>query len=117
VSFGIIHFDALEPTAKMVPTWIPGSGTFWAMATGMGHIAGGVALITNVHARLAAQLLAAMYLGFEILIWVPAAWSTPGDPIAWGGNAITIALAASALVLGDALARRNAAIRPAQAHR
>ena len=113
LSFGIIHFDALEPTAKMVPTWIPGSGTFWATATGVGHIAGGLALIANFRARLAAQLLATMYMAFELLIWVPAVWATPGDPIAWGGNAITIAIAASALVLGDAVARsgRDAPVR------
>ncbi|MGZ2411661.1 putative membrane protein [Sphingomonas sp. F9_3S_D5_B_2] len=104
VSFGIIHFDALEPTAKMVPGWIPGSGTFWAMATGAAHAAGGIALILNFRPRLAAQLLAAMYMVFDLLIWIPGVAANPRDPIAWGGTAVTLAMAASALVLADAIA-------------
>jgi uncharacterized membrane protein len=105
VSFGVIHFDALEETAKLVPEWIPGSGTFWAMATGLAHAAGGIALVVSFRGRIAARLLAAMYFVFELSIWLPMVWATPRDPIAWGGNAITIAIAASALVLADALKR------------
>ena len=113
VSFGIIHFDALQPTAKMVPAWLPGSGTFWAMATGLCHAAGGLALIFNFRARLAAYLLAAMYLVFELLVWVPSAWPVHADPVVWGGNAVTIAIAGSAWVLGDVLGeRRNSGAVP-----
>jgi uncharacterized membrane protein len=104
VAFGIIHFDALAQTAQMVPGWLPGSGRFWAVVTGLGHAAGGVALIVNFRARLAAYSLATMYLIIELLVWVPSAWPIHGDPVVWGGNAITIAIAAAAWVLGDVLA-------------
>jgi uncharacterized membrane protein YphA (DoxX/SURF4 family) len=103
VAFGLVHFEALEQTAQMVPAWIPGSGAFWARATGVAHAAGGVALIIGFRPRLAARLLAAMYLVFELLIWIPNVWTAPDQPITWMGNALTVLLAASALVLADAL--------------
>jgi uncharacterized membrane protein len=103
VAFGLLHFEALQQTADMVPGWIPGSGEFWARATGVAHAAGGVALILNVRPRLAARLLAAMYLMFELVIWIPKLFVTPDQPITWTGNAVTVVLAASALVLADAM--------------
>jgi uncharacterized membrane protein len=107
VAFGIIHFDALAQTAQMVPGWLPASGKFWAMFTGACHAAGGLMLIFNFRARLAAYLLAAMYFVFELLVWVPMAWPFHFDPVAWGGNAVTIAIAGAAWVLGDVLAQRR----------
>ena len=58
----------------------------------------------NFRARLAAYLLATMYLIIELLVWIPSVWPIHGDPVVWGGNAITIAIAAAAWVLGDVLA-------------
>ena len=78
-------------------------GEFWARVTGVAHAAGGVALILNVRPRLAARLLAAMYLGFELLIWIPRLVATPDQAATWTGNAVTVVLAASALVLADAI--------------
>ena len=44
-------------TVPLVPKWLPPSREFWAYATGIGHIAAGVAILTGVQARLAAVLL------------------------------------------------------------
>jgi uncharacterized membrane protein YphA (DoxX/SURF4 family) len=104
VSFGIVHFEALQQTADMVPAWLPGSGSFWAKATGIAHAVGGLALILNFKPRWAAGLLAVMYLLFDLLIWLPKLVTAPADPIVWAGNAMTVILAASALVLAGTIA-------------
>lgn len=109
ISFGAVHFEALEQTAAMVPQWIPGSGSFWAQLTGVLDIVGGIALVANLKPRAAAHSLAAMYMVFEILIWLPRLWENPGQAIVWTGNAVTIVLAASMLVLADSVGRWRSA--------
>jgi uncharacterized membrane protein YphA (DoxX/SURF4 family) len=105
VSFGWVHFEALQQTADMVPHWIAGSGTFWAKATGIAHALGGLALLLNLRAQLVARLLAAMYFGFELIIWLPRLGDGFDQPIVWMGNAVTVIVAASALLLADAEGR------------
>ncbi|EQD44645.1 DoxX family protein, partial [mine drainage metagenome] len=69
--FGGAHFFYMNLTAPLVPAWLPPSREFWAVATGMGQIAAGVAFLTGVQARLAAILLTSMYVSFALLVWVP----------------------------------------------
>ena len=42
--FGGAHFFYLNLTVPLVPTWLPPTPTFWAYATGLGHIATGITL-------------------------------------------------------------------------
>src|SRR5678816_2291117 len=48
--FGFAHFNYIDFTATMVPAWIPPSQVFWAWATGAGHLAAGVALVSGIQA-------------------------------------------------------------------
>jgi uncharacterized membrane protein len=68
VLFGGAHFAYMNMTAPLVPKWLPPSQIFWGYATGVFHIAGGVALITNIRARLAAILLTVMYALFTLAL-------------------------------------------------
>jgi hypothetical protein len=52
--FGGAHFVYPGQTIPLVPKWLPPSQAFWASATGLCHIAGGVAILTRIRARLAA---------------------------------------------------------------
>lgn len=112
ISFGIIHFDALPQTASLVPAWLPPSQEFWAQATGVADIAAGLALLTGVQARLAARLLTAMFVTFQLLVWLPKIPHNPTDHIVWAGNSINLALIASAWVMADRV--RNRAFRAAK---
>ncbi len=78
---------------------------FWAYATGIGHIAAGVAILTGVQARLAAILLTAMYASFTPLVHVPMLLADPSSHWIWSENAENIALTGVAWVVADSLAR------------
>jgi len=105
--FGGAHFFYMNLTVPLVPAWLPPSQTFWAYATGIGHIAAGVAIITGVRARLAAILLTAMYASFTPLVHVPMLLSHPASHFIWSENALNLALTGAAWVVADSLARQT----------
>src|SRR3954466_4677614 len=65
--FGTAHFVYMSLTAPLVPKWLPPSQEFWGYATALFHIAGGLAILTGVKARLGAILLTAMYALFSVM--------------------------------------------------
>jgi hypothetical protein len=105
--FGGAHFVYLNFTAPLVPKWLPPSQLFWAHATGIAHIAAGVAILTGVRARLAAILLTVMYASFTPLVHIPAILANPSSFTTWTENAINLALAGAAWVVADSLASRG----------
>jgi uncharacterized membrane protein len=116
--FGTAHFLYMNLTAPLVPKWLPPTQEFWAYATGIAHIAAGVAILTRVKARLAAMLLTIMYASFSVLVHVPMAFADPANHWIWNENAVNIALIGAAWVVADSLAQRGAseAISEPRAH-
>ena len=55
IVFGFAHFDYIDSRRSIVPAWIPPTRLFWAWATGAGHLAAGLALVSGIQARLAAR--------------------------------------------------------------
>jgi uncharacterized membrane protein YphA (DoxX/SURF4 family) len=103
IAFGLNHFFALPQTAGMVPSWIPPGQIFWAAATGIFYVSGGVALVTGVLASLAARLLALMIACFGVLIWAPALFAHPESHLVWAGNAINLLATAGAWIIADSI--------------
>jgi uncharacterized membrane protein YphA (DoxX/SURF4 family) len=103
--FGGAHFVYMNMTAPLVPKWLPPGQAFWAYATGVGHIAAGVAILTGVQARLAAILLTAMYASFTLLVHGPMLLADRSNHWIWSENALNIALTGVAWVVADSLAR------------
>jgi uncharacterized membrane protein YphA (DoxX/SURF4 family) len=103
--FGGAHFFYMGLTVPLIPKWLPPSQEFWAYATGIGHIAAGVAILTGVQARLAAILLTAMFAAFTPLVHVPLLLADPASHTNWSENALNIALTGAAWVVADSLAR------------
>jgi uncharacterized membrane protein YphA (DoxX/SURF4 family) len=106
--FGGAHFFYMSLTVPLVPKWLPPSQEFWAYATGIGHIAAGVAILTGVQARLAAILLTTMFAAFTPLVHVPLLLADPSSHTNWSENALNIALTGAAWVVADSLARTRA---------
>ncbi len=113
--FGLAHFIYLDFTAGMVPKWLPPGQTFWAVVTGVAHVAAGVAILARRWAHLAAVLLAVMFAGFGILIHAPLLLADPHSHLNWVMNAMNLALTGSAWVMADALAARRPAVSAAVA--
>ena len=105
--FGGAHFFYMNYTVPMVPKWLPPTQEFWAYATGIGHIAAGVAILTGVQARLAAILLTAMFASFTPLVHLPMLLADPTRYMNWTENALNLALTGAAWVVADSLARQR----------
>ena len=103
--FGGAHFFYMNLTTPLVPKWLPPGQEFWAYATGIGHIAAGLAILTGVRARLAAILLTAMYAAFTPLVHAPMLLADPSSHGIWSENALNLALTGAAWVVADSLAR------------
>ena len=103
--FGAAHFVYMNLTAPLVPKWLPPTREFWAHATGVAHIAAGVAILTGVEARLAAILLTIMFASFTPLVHVPMLLADPSNHWIWSENAENLALIGAAWAMADSLAR------------
>jgi uncharacterized membrane protein YphA (DoxX/SURF4 family) len=103
--FGGAHFFYMNLTVPLVPKWLPPTQEFWAYATGVAHIAAGVAILTGVQARLAAILLTVMFASFTPLVHVPLLLADPSSHVNWAENALNVALTGAAWVVADSLAR------------
>ena len=112
VLFGGAHFIYMNFTAPLVPKWLPLSGVFWGYATGVFHIAGGLAILAGVRARLAAILLTVMYALFTPLVHIPTVLANPALHFNWTENAANLVLVGVAWVVADSLARAKAAPAP-----
>ena len=98
--FGFAHFNYIDFTASMVPAWIPGK-TFWAWATGAGHLAAGLSLVSGIGARLGVTCEAAMMGSFVVLLHLPRVVAAPDQHVEW------IMLGVSAMLTGAALLVRK----------
>jgi uncharacterized membrane protein len=107
VIFGGAHFVYMNLTAPLVPKWLPPSQIFWGYATGVAHIAAGLAIISGVQARLAAILLTIMYASFTPLVHLPMLLADHANHFIWTENAVNIALTGVAWVVADSLAAGN----------
>ena len=108
LAFGLSHLMMSKETAGMVPGWIPPNPLFWAYATGVCYLLAGIAILTRVRDKLAAQLTVVMMLSFNVFVWLPMLMDKP-NAFNWAGNAITFAMASAAWVIADSLTRPDTA--------
>jgi uncharacterized membrane protein YphA (DoxX/SURF4 family) len=94
--FGASHLVYADFTAAMVPAWIPPNGLFWAYATGVAHIAAGLAIASGVLRRLAAGLLALMCGLFVVLLHAPRVVAAPDSRIEWTMLFVSLSIAGAA---------------------
>ena len=102
-SFCLEQAFYLDNTASLVPTWIPPSPMFWAVATTVFFALAAVALLANVRALLASRLLTLMLVLFGLLVWVPLLIANPHSYANWSEFAETFAIAGAAWMLTDLL--------------
>lgn len=103
VSFTLEQLLYLSGTAEFVPKWVPPGQMFWAIVTTIAFALAAIALLTGRFALLASQLMTAMIIGFQLLIWLPAPFSGPHDLLTWAGNAQNLAIVGAAWIVTDFL--------------
>jgi uncharacterized membrane protein YphA (DoxX/SURF4 family) len=103
ISFALVHFIYLRGAASWVPAWLPPGQVFWTIATAVCFLLAAAAILSGVLAALAAQLLTAEIIGFEILIWIPKLLAAPHTHFVWAGNGISLAMSGAAWVVADSL--------------
>lgn len=108
ICFGFIHIVYWRAAATWVPAWLPPGQTFWIFATAVCFFLAAAAILTGIQAGLAAYLLTAEILGFEIFVWIPKLVAGPHQHFNWAGNAINLAMMAAAWVVADALSAPRA---------
>jgi hypothetical protein len=99
ISFALVHLIYLHGAASWVPKWIPPGQVFWAIATAVCFLLAAAAILSGVLAELAARLLTAEILGFELLIWLPKLFAAPHAHFVWAGNGISLAMCGAAWVV------------------
>jgi uncharacterized membrane protein len=108
IFFGGAHFVYMDLTAPLIPKWLPPNQLFWGYATGVFHIAGGLAIVMNIRARLAASLLAVMYAIFTVVALPPGLFAR-STFFGWTEIATSVILVGVAWVVADSLAAKRIA--------
>src|SRR5580698_797437 len=103
ISFGIVHIIDMPGLLSWIPGWLPPTKMFWAYVTTMGFFGAAVAILTGIMAPLAARLLTAEIVIFELLVWIPKLSAGSHNHFNWAGNAICVALAGASWVVSDSI--------------
>lgn len=104
IVFGLVQLVNVHATAVLVPTWIPFGGDFWAVATGVFFVLGGIGITRGLLDVLAARLLALMLFVFSVLALAPQIFAHPHDHAAWGVNVYNLAAVGAMWVFAEWLA-------------
>lgn len=104
ISFGVDHIIYWRGASTFVPAWLPPGQVFWIFFTAICFLLAAAAILTGIRARLAALLLTAEILGFELFVWIPKFIANPHDHFNWSGNAINLAMMSAAWLIADAFA-------------
>jgi uncharacterized membrane protein YphA (DoxX/SURF4 family) len=109
VSFALEQIISIQATASFVPKWIPPGQMFWAIATTVFFALAAASILSGILAGVASRLLAAMIVGFELLVWAPRLFTAPHEHFNWSANGISLAIAGGAWVVSDLICQPRAA--------
>ena len=107
-AFGVLHFLYVDDVASVIPGWIPGP-VFWAHATGVAHIAAGLAIATGIRARLAAGLLGLMFGLWVVILHAPRVVANLGARAEWTSLFVALAMCGASLVVASRVNRLSRA--------
>jgi uncharacterized membrane protein len=82
VVFGMDHYLFPAEIGRIIPAWIP-AHAFWVYFVGACLILGGLSIVFQKYAGLAAGLFGVMLLCFEALMNIPAVVAVPHDRMIW----------------------------------
>lgn len=101
ISFTLAQITYLQFTASLVPTWLPPNQMFWALFTTIAFAFAAVAMLVDLQARLAMQMMSTMLALFGLLVWVPHIVAHPVALGNWSEFAETYLIAAAAWIVAE----------------
>jgi hypothetical protein len=101
ISFTLAQALNLGDTAGLVPKWIPPNEMFWAIVTTIAFALAAIAILINVKARLAINLMTLMIVLFGLLVWIPHLGPQPAAHIAWSEFGLTFLIAGASWAVAD----------------
>ena len=101
ISFAWSQVLFFQPTAGLVPKWIPPNQKFWAILTTIAFALAAIALLINVRARLAARLMSVMLALFGVLVWIPHLVGRPKTHFIWSEFALTFLITGASWAVAD----------------
>ena len=104
-AFGTEHFTVTEAIKSIMPAWIPWH-QFWVYFVGACFIAASLSLVTGIHARLSASLLALTFFLFVVLMHAPSWAQNPRNRFALAVVLREISFSGGALALAASLTER-----------
>lgn len=104
-AFGTEHFTLTAAVASIIPAWIPWH-QFWAYFVGTCLIAAAFSLVTRIHARLSAGLLALTFFLFVLLMHGPGWAQDPRNRFALAVALRETSFSGGALALAASLTDR-----------
>jgi hypothetical protein len=99
ISFAWAQVVYLQYTASLVPAWIPPNQVFWTNLTTAAFALAAIAMLINVRARLAMNLMALMMALFGVIVWVPHIIAHPPDLSNWNEIATNYLITGAALLV------------------
>jgi uncharacterized membrane protein YphA (DoxX/SURF4 family) len=114
VSFAAEQVEFLSRTASLVPKWMPPGQLFWAIATAILFAVAGMAIAEGHWALPASRWLAAMLIGFVLLVWVPVCLTEPLKFGNWSEGVETLAIAGAAWIIADFLCGDHVTAAPSE---
>jgi uncharacterized membrane protein len=101
VIFSVLHFKYAFFISNLIPLWIP-ERFFLANFVGLCFLCAALAIATGIRARLAAYLLAAMFLLWVAILHAPRVAAASQNGNEWTSMLIALAMAGSALAAAAA---------------
>src|SRR5262245_19031796 len=94
----------------MIPAWFP-LRLFWAYITGIGRIAAGISIVTNVLARLGSFLFAVMVSCFVLFVHVTGVIRDPTSRREWTMLVVSMTITSAAWCVAGSMGVHRAGAR------